>query len=100
MQNAVRDVGTVLDRLRRTRQLLENDDPRVKGLATQKLKLQTDADWEATTQKVLQQLDGSMQIAQWHATDTIKPGSPARAKPFVPAGTWKEILPAFPWGLP
>lgn len=37
-----------------------------------------------------------MKIAQSHVSDTIKAGSPARAKPFVPADTPREVLPAFP----
>jgi Calcineurin-like phosphoesterase len=92
MQDAVRDVGRVLDWMQGTRQLLENDDPRVKALAVQKLQLRTDAEWEATRQKLLQQLDGSIQIAQSHATETIKAGSPPQARPFVPANRFGAVF--------
>jgi hypothetical protein len=39
----VRDVGTVLDWMRGTRQLIVSDDPATKALAVQKFRLQSDA---------------------------------------------------------
>ena len=92
MQPAVRDVGTVVDWMRGTRQLLEDDDPRLKALTMQRLQLKTDADWEAARQKLLQQLDGSMQIAQAHATAAINAGNPPHSQPFVPADKFGAVF--------
>jgi hypothetical protein len=92
MQSAVRDAGTVINWLQGTRQMLVNDDPRVKALAMQKLQLKSDAEWEATRQKLLQQLDASLQVAQAHATKAMQAGSPPSAEPFVPADRFGAVF--------
>jgi hypothetical protein len=92
MQNAVRDVGTVLNWMQGTRQLLEDDDPRVKALGMQKLQLHTDAEWEAARQRLLQQLDGSMEVARAHANTAIQAGSPPQSQPFAPADRFGAVF--------
>jgi Calcineurin-like phosphoesterase len=85
MQSVVRDVGTVLDWMRGTRQLIASDDPRVKALAFQKFGLQTEADWNAKKAELLSQLDASINTAQLHASNTVVSGSMPAAEPYVPA---------------
>lgn len=85
MQAVVRDVGTVLDWMRGTRQLIASDDARVKALAMQKFGLKTDADWNAKKSELLGQIDQSMNIAQDHAGKAIDSGMPPHAEPYVPA---------------
>ncbi|PYU20832.1 MAG: hypothetical protein DMG30_19815 [Acidobacteria bacterium] len=85
MQSEVRDVGTVLDWMRGTRQLIASDDPRVKSLAMKKFGLASDGDWNAKKSKLLQEIDESMRDAQQHATTSIGSGIPPHAKPYIPA---------------
>lgn len=92
MQKAVRDVGTVLDWMGGTKQLLEADDPQFKAMAMQKLNLATDAEWEAKRAELLQQLNGSMANARQHAVEAVNAGIPPATKPYVPAEPFGAVF--------
>lgn len=85
MQDAVRNVGSVIDWMSGTKQLLESNTPALKTLAMQKLQLANDAAWEAKRVELLDQLNTSLENAQAHATNAIQAGIPPHVQPFVPA---------------
>jgi calcineurin-like phosphoesterase family protein len=85
MQETVRNIGTVIDWMNGTKQLLESDSPTLKALAMQKLQLANDVDWQAKRRELLDQLNASLTIAQAEATTTIKAGAPPHVQPYVPA---------------
>jgi hypothetical protein len=92
MQKAVRDVGTVLDWMRGTREMLQQDDPKLKALAKQKLGLQTDAQWETKRTQLLAQLNSSMANAQSQAAASIAQAQPPHATPFLPAEQFAAVF--------
>lgn len=92
MQKAVRDVGTVLDWMGGTRQLLEADDPQFKAIAKQKLNLQTDAEWDAERARLLQLLNTSMSNAQAHAVNAVNAGAPPSSEPYVPSDQFGAVF--------
>lgn len=92
MQSVVRDIGTVLDWMQGTRQLIASDDPATKALAMQKFGLQSEADWVAKKAELLEQLDQSTSNAQQHAIKAINASITPQSVPYVPAEEFGAIF--------
>ena len=92
MQESVRDVGTVLDWMKGTRQLIQNDDPRFKAAATKAFNLKTATDWESLKANLLSQIDASVQNAQSQARSIIEAQGNLQAQPFIPADKFTAVF--------
>jgi Calcineurin-like phosphoesterase len=84
MQKTVRDVGTVLDWMNGTRQLIQSDDPRFKATAMKAFNITTEADWQNLKAKLLAQIDASTQNAKKHAHSVVDSKGALQSESFVP----------------
>jgi cystathionine beta-lyase family protein involved in aluminum resistance len=92
MQKAVQDAGTVLDWMKGTRELIQENSPQFRAAVMQAFDLQTEDAWQAKRTDLLAQLDASMQTTQAHGIRAIQSGSPPQAVPFVPAEKFGAVF--------
>jgi hypothetical protein len=85
MHKLVRNVGTVLNWMKGTRELIQNDDPRFQAAAMEAFNLKTPQDWASLKSRLLAQIDASMRNAQGHAQHLVETHGTLQAEPFIPA---------------
>jgi hypothetical protein len=92
MQKTVRDVGTVLNWMNGTRQLIQNDDPRFKAVAMKTFNLTTEKDWQTLKGELLAQIDVSTQNAKKHAHRAVEAQGTLQSEPFVPQDKFAAVF--------